>query len=158
MTTEERKERGRILARKWAKEHPERHAASARKWNKNNRRKKNEIENRWRNKHPEAVKRHMLRAQLKHSYGITPEDYEKMLEAQGHRCAICGTMENGKSRWPGVRRKLCVDHDHSTGKVRGLLCSSCNLTLGIVEAEWKIKKCAEYLGLELRLLKAPEQA
>ena len=51
-------------------------------------------------------------------YGITSADYEKILKSQGGRCAICG-------RLPRTRR-LNVDHDHKTGKVRGLLCYTCN--------------------------------
>lgn len=54
---------------------------------------------------------------------FTLEDYEKLLEAQGGVCAICGIP-------PTPKRALCVDHCHSTGKVRGLLCTKCNRTLG----------------------------
>ena len=57
---------------------------------------------------------------LKRRYGITPEQYDKMLERQGGGCAVCG-----KAPKPGARR-LAVDHDHSTKVVRGLLCFTCN--------------------------------
>lgn len=52
------------------------------------------------------------------TYGITEAQYKEMFDAQDGRCAICG-------RKP-VRRRLAVDHDHNTGKVRGLLCYTCN--------------------------------
>lgn len=55
-------------------------------------------------------------------YGITLEDYEKMLESQNGGCAICGRVPTG--------RALHVDHDHKTGLVRGLLCHSCNHAIG----------------------------
>jgi hypothetical protein len=67
------------------------------------------------------------KAFLKLRYNITYEDYEKILEDQNYCCAICGEEENGNSRTSG---RLFVDHCHSTGKVRGLLCSRCNHGLG----------------------------
>jgi recombination endonuclease VII len=53
------------------------------------------------------------------TYGISAEDYKKLYEAQGGRCAIC-------KRATGAARRLAVDHDHKTGEVRGLLCKPCN--------------------------------
>ncbi len=58
-------------------------------------------------------------------YGLTPEQYHALAEAQDHRCAICGTTEPGGRSWT-------VDHDHQTGKVRGLLCRKCNTGLGLL--------------------------
>lgn len=58
---------------------------------------------------------------LKNSYGISLEEYSKMLEKQSGVCAICGRKD---------KTTLCVDHDHKTGKVRGLLCHQCNLGIG----------------------------
>ena len=57
------------------------------------------------------------------TYGLQPGDYARMYEAQGGHCAIC-------HRATGATRRLAVDHDHKTGKVRGLLCKSCNRLLG----------------------------
>jgi len=62
---------------------------------------------------------------LRTLYGITEADYETMLEKQGGRCAICRTDTVG-----GNSRHWHVDHDHSTGVVRGLLCHRCNMALG----------------------------
>jgi Recombination endonuclease VII len=58
---------------------------------------------------------------LKKRYGITLEQYEKMFQKQDGKCAICLK--------PSIKR-LAVDHNHDTGKVRGLLCSNCNPLLG----------------------------
>ena len=60
---------------------------------------------------------------LKRKYGMTLEDYERMLEAQGGVCAICGEPRPEE-------RTLHVDHDHETGEIRGLLCFRCNNALG----------------------------
>ena len=65
-------------------------------------------------------------------YGLTPEEYDLLLSAQGGGCAICGRPEttrsnNGKSDEIAM---LTVDHDHKTGRVRGLLCASHNKGLG----------------------------
>lgn len=59
---------------------------------------------------------------LKRHYGITRAQHTKMLEEQGHACAICDASFTDT--------KPHVDHDHATGAVRGLLCSPCNLMLG----------------------------
>lgn len=61
---------------------------------------------------------------LKTRYGITSEDYEKLLIKQEYQCAICCTDKCSSGR------NFAVDHCHVTGKVRGLLCSNCNTSLG----------------------------
>lgn len=60
---------------------------------------------------------------------VTPEDYAAMEAAQGGACAICGSDDRGV-RKGRLKRYFCVDHCHTTGKVRGLLCDKCNLGLG----------------------------
>ena len=59
---------------------------------------------------------------LRKTYGITIEDYNELFTSQGGACWICG---GGTSK-----RYLATDHDHKTGEVRGLLCATCNKTLG----------------------------
>lgn len=59
---------------------------------------------------------------IKHKHGITEAQFNAMLEAQGGKCALCPT-EHGTT---GKGGKLHIDHDHQTGKVRGLLCMFCN--------------------------------
>lgn len=62
---------------------------------------------------------------LKKTYGITADEYDNMLADQGGCCKLC-------RRAPG-KRPLDVDHDHATGKVRGLLCNQCNRTLVMID-------------------------
>jgi len=64
---------------------------------------------------------------LQQKYGITPKQWESMYTVQNGCCAICGKHQSQQNR------RLSVDHDHSTGKVRGLLCLSCNAKLGWFE-------------------------
>ena len=64
------------------------------------------------------------------NYGITLVQYNEMLEAQGGRCAACRQKETTCDPRTKMLKNLCVDHDHDTGKVRGLLCSGCNSALG----------------------------
>lgn len=82
----------------------------------------------WARAHRAANPRRAYNAKLARRYGITAEDYDAMAEAQGHACAICHTPD---PRAAGTgKRRLAVDHDHTTGQVRGLLCGPCNSGLG----------------------------
>lgn len=74
---------------------------------------------------PDFYKEHNLKY---HKY-ITVDEYNKLFNAQQGCCAICNKKEIAISRW-GTVIKLSVDHDHKTGKVRGLLCMKCNHLLG----------------------------
>lgn len=68
--------------------------------------------------------RHEKSYQLQKAYGITLEEYDRLLTAQGNVCAICNGKQQGT-------RSLAVDHDHTTGEVRGLLCHNCNRAIGL---------------------------
>lgn len=63
-------------------------------------------------------------ANMKYKYGITVDVYVGMYNKQGGKCAICGRHQSELSQ------ALYIDHDHKTGKIRGLLCAKCNSTLG----------------------------
>jgi hypothetical protein len=63
---------------------------------------------------------------LQNNYGVTLESYEKMLLSQGGGCAICGETKPTRKN----STVFCVDHDHVTGEIRGLLCGNCNSMLG----------------------------
>lgn len=69
-------------------------------------------------------KRNRKSEKLRLRYGITFEQWESMREAENYSCMICGITEEETGR------SLDVDHCHSTGKVRGLLCNPCNTVLG----------------------------
>jgi hypothetical protein len=85
---------------------PERYAAYYRAWRKAN--NTSEV---------------LRKRNLKYNYGITSEQWEDMFELQGRKCAICASAT---TRGPG----WMTDHDHTTGRVRGVLCHDCNISLG----------------------------
>ncbi len=88
-------------------------------------------------------KRAWRRWYLKDKYGITPERYDAMLERQGGLCAIC--------EQPPQKTLLHVDHDHDTGRVRGLLCFSCNVALGYLKHDLdRLASAMTYLGAHRR--------
>lgn len=60
-------------------------------------------------------------------YGLTPAVYDQMLIEQHNRCGMCGTHQSE------LHHTLAVDHCHLSGKVRGLLCTTCNVRLGVLE-------------------------
>ena len=68
---------------------------------------------------------------LRENYNMSPEEYVELLEKQNGVCAICKTDESGHN----MTEHLLVDHDHITGKVRGLLCCNCNWLLGKAKAD-----------------------
>jgi len=85
-------------------------------------------------KHDESEKRKTSyrRHSLKRKFNMTLEQYDKMFEEQGGVCAICGGIGDRGYR-------LAVDHNHETGKIRGLLCSKCNLHLFALENRtWRL--------------------
>lgn len=82
---------------------------------------------------------------IKHRYGITLEQYDAMVEQRGNRCDVCGdppSAANTRAHWNG---KLCIDHCHDTGRVRGLLCNDCNLAVGYGKTSAILERAAAYL-------------
>jgi hypothetical protein len=65
---------------------------------------------------------------LKKTYGLKEEEYQEMHKQAGGCCEICGTQEEEVTKG-----RLCVDHNHKTGEIRGLLCSSCNTGIGLLK-------------------------
>jgi hypothetical protein len=93
--------------KKWRQDNPERYRAYRRQY---------------RELHGERKRRADRNGHLKRKYGLSIDDFEFLVHAQGGRCAICGKRDG---------TELHVDHDHKTGRVRGLLCGSCNRAMGL---------------------------
>jgi len=76
------------------------------------------------------TKEQRRRWNMRARYGMTPADMQALLSAQGGVCAICGTAP----------KRPCIDHDHATGRVRGILCHPCNVLLpGVERSAWRSK-------------------
>lgn len=95
-------------------------------WYLNNREQFNAHQMRYYRENPDKYRRRMRMGKLK-KYGMTLEAYDRLFEKQGGVCAICQKPE--AVVWYG-KSTLAVDHDHTTGKTRGLLCFRCNTVLG----------------------------
>lgn len=78
---------------------------------------------------------------LTRKYGISLEEYDALYERQEGGCAICGLPQMSKRN-----TRLCVDHDHETGEVRGLLCDGCNRGIGLLKDDYRLlERAAGYL-------------
>ena len=102
--------------REWRKRNPEKARLAAKRWQAKNPRK--EYYREWKRKNPEKVARNQKKQWLKR-YGLTVDRYDELV-VRG--CALCGAKKNP-----------CIDHDHDTGRVRGILCSRCNIMIGHYE-------------------------
>ena len=85
------------------------------------------------------VRKQQLISHRRREYGLTEEEYNNMILSQNNMCAICNKPSD---------RTLHIDHDHATGKVRGLLCSNCNLGIGNLQEDLVIlNRAIKYLSL-----------
>lgn len=101
---------------------------------------RNKRHKQWRSDNPEKRKRTARKNELKRRYGISEREYRLLLRSQGGVCAICKTGSTASEA-------LCVDHEHSSGRIRGLLCKDCNLGLGLFRDKPSLLFAAiKYLG------------
>ena len=139
---EANKEKYREYSAKYYQENKEKYREYGRKYREANKEYIIETNLKYREENKEKLKKTKYKSALL-KYGITLEDYNKMLSEQGGVCAICGKKEKGNKR-------LAVDHDHDTGKIRGLLCGNCNIGLGsynddpatLIKAASYLRSCA----------------
>ena len=95
----------------------------------------NKYQREYRKKNIERITASERRSRLKLNYGLTEKDYDEILIRQNNVCALC---KNTCKVYP----VLCVDHDHATDKIRGLLCSNCNKALGLFKDNVETLKIA----------------
>jgi hypothetical protein len=96
---------------------------------------------RWKQRHPERAAVIMRKSKVKKKFDMSWDDYLAMESVKGSVCWICGTDDPGRGR-----KSMCVDHCHSTGVVRGLLCFDCNEAIGRFDDDVELLlKAIEYL-------------
>lgn len=128
--------------RKWRAEHPEAVRDYSRKYyNEHREASRKYAHEYYRRPGPKEARRgYNHEGHLKHRYGLSAEMYNALLATQGGGCAICGQTK--------TRRRLDVDHNHITGKVRGLLCGKCNRAISQAEDNpERLMRMADYLRL-----------
>lgn len=140
-----------VLTKLWRKSNPEKHRLQRKTWRKNNPRKNKKYHKdtygrhkvthqlsvrKWQVSNKGKIKGYARAAGLKYSYGISLEDYARLYKKQRGRCKICSVE----------KETLCVDHNHTSGKIRGLLCRQCNAALGLFRDKKRIvQKAWRYL-------------
>lgn len=113
-------------SKRWRIRNPGKQAAANKRWVENNK---------------EHVSTRHRKYQLKKKYSLSEARYNELLDAQQGACAICKTTEP-TGKW----NVFAVDHDHTTGIVRGLLCNECNRGMGLLkDSSTLLRAAAEYL-------------
>lgn len=118
------------------------------RWTEKNRERILEVSRIWRKKNKEKLRvkallryrknpqRELDRIRFK-KYGITGDEFRMIIEKQGTQCPICGKS---------IHKNLSVDHDHITGKIRGIICNPCNLSIGNAkDSPERLRAMADYL-------------
>ena len=130
----------RKFAREYAKKNPEVNRRAQEKYRSTEKFK--ETRKRYQ---PTHYARYGRKWRIMKEFGMSLAQFEEMKSKQGNRCAICGN--------PPKKRALAIDHDHSTGKIRGMLCYPCNVVLGLVsDSIVTLDRMIEYLKKHDELL------
>ena len=164
LNKEKKRKRAKETLRRFRKKHPEKAVEYNQHYDEKYPGRRAELAKNYRERHPERIrkacskyyklhreqieskrksfrKNNPIRTRaynLKSYYGLTLADYDIILKKQKGTCAICHKKAKSKS-------SLCVDHDHNTQIVRGLLCPKCNLGLGLLHNITILKKALKYL-------------
>jgi hypothetical protein len=120
-------------------EHKEEIAESKKQYYENNKEQRIQYNKQYHNSHKETTrKRSRKRTIIKH--GVTPEQHTEIFNKQQGCCMICGRHQSE------LKLALAIDHDHTTGKIRGLLCGKCNRGIGYLNDDVNLLlKAIEYL-------------
>jgi len=123
----------------WYRENTEREKARVKAWQEANREEYLAKQKKYREEHADEIKAKLRASHLKRKYGITVERYNRLFFRQNGRCLLCRAL-------PTDGISLHVDHDHATGRVRGLLCFRCNNAIGDLRDDPELlERAAAYL-------------
>lgn len=127
--------------RKYYLANKERLAAHQREYYQRTKAKRQAWAKTYRERKPEAIRDRRIRR----VYGISGAEYAALFRAQDGLCAVCRRPDESQAR-RASSEQLAIDHDHSTGRVRGLLCTSCNLALGHLKDDpLRIRALLDYI-------------
>jgi hypothetical protein len=132
-------EKTRAAARAWSAANPERKKATRRAYYAANKEAIKTKARQWELANPEKKRARNRVVRLRKEYGITPAQFDAMLAFQRGRCDICRRSFRSS-------RHIHVDHNHETGKVRSLLCATCNTALGHLEKRGWLSRASLYLA------------
>lgn len=124
--------------KKYSVEHKEESKKRSRTWHKNNPRRYKLWPSVKRFRNSEKGKLLLKKCTLRYKYGLTPEQHKEIYVQQNGCCAVCGIIIE--------YNKIVTDHDHKTGKIRGLLCYKCNHFISAVEDNEFVRKARQYLA------------
>ena len=109
-------------------------------WRNLNKEKRSKQSKQYREENKESIKKVIRKWRMQTTFGLSIEEYDALLQSQNNCCASCGVHMSTQ------KRNLAVDHCHSTGKIRGLLCTNCNIGLGMFKDDVNLlQKAIEYL-------------
>ena len=138
---EENKEYYKEYKRKYYQGHKEKHKKYKQQYYKKNKKRISESVKKYRQEHTKEARENNIR----NNYGINGKQYDEIFKKQNGKCAICLKLEQVKHK-SGTLSQLSIDHDHKTGKTRGLLCRRCNTALGLLQDDLLLlKQAVKYL-------------
>ena len=114
----------REYKREWQRNNPDKVREARQKYRQTHAEKVRNANRAYRAKNTEKVRSQKAATHLRNRYGLKLADYDSFFEAQGGLCAICESP-------PPHQQRLCIDHNHDTGVICGLLCHSCNRAIGL---------------------------
>ena len=145
LTDAERKAQASACTQSWYKKNREKARAYHRMHYRKNAEREKAQARAYSQSHKSVIKVRLRLGHLSRKYGLTPEQFRELVQKQGGRCPLCENLlrlgTDGLNSFHAP-----VDHDHKTGKTRGILCINCNLGLGLIERSGWLEKAMKYIN------------